>query len=333
MSIATAKPLAGRVAVVTGAGQGIGRSVALSLAGAGANVVVNDLGCDLEGTGAESAPAEAVADEVRKAGGEAIANVESVATMQGAQHIIEAALDGFQRIDILINAAGIIRPNLIFDTTEEDFDSTFAVHVKGTFGTVRNVAPHFRAQRSGVIVNVGSDSGLGNYGNSLYAAAKEAIAGFTRSIARELGPYNARCNMIRPWASTRMGQATKLRQLIEECEQQHGFPAAGDLWFTEMPGQERAGDPPGDHAAEMSPDQVAGFVTWLCTDEAAHLNGETFRVKQGELGLMSDPAVVRSVFHHGGWNLDTLNDPALSAYLFRDLKDRFRSRNLTHNQP
>jgi 3-oxoacyl-[acyl-carrier protein] reductase len=333
MSTISARPLAGRVAVVTGAGRGIGRSVALSLARAGAKVVVNDLGCDLEGQGADAAPAEAVADEIRTAGGDAIANGKSVATMHGAQHVIEAALEAFGGLDILVNVAGIIRPNLIFDATEEDFDTTFAVHMKGTFGTVRHAAPHFRAQRSGVIINVGSDSGLGNYGNSLYAAAKEAIAGFSRSIARELGPYNARCNMIRPWAATRMGQATKLRELIQECEQEHGFPAAGDIWFTEMPGEEGGGAASAEAVAEMSPDQVAGFVTWLCTDAAAHLNGETFRVKQGELGLMSDPAVVRTVFHKGDWDLQALNDPALAAYLFRDLKNRFRSKSLTHNQP
>jgi NAD(P)-dependent dehydrogenase (short-subunit alcohol dehydrogenase family) len=332
MSIASARPLAGRVAVVTGSGRGIGRSTALRLAAAGAKLVVNDLGSDLDGHGTEAAPAEAVADEIRNAGGEAIANVESVATMQGARNVIEAALDTFHRIDILVNNAGVIRPGLIFDATEEDFDLTIGVHVKGTFATTRHAAPHFRAQNSGVIVNVGSDAGLGNYGNSLYAAAKEAIAGFTRSIARELGPYNARCNMIRPWASTRMGQATRLRQLIEECEQQHGFSAVGDLWFTEMPGQEPPGDAPDEEVKDIGPDQVAGFVTWLCTDQAAHLNGETFRVKQGELGLMSDPAVVRSVFHDGAWDLATLNDPALRAYLFRDLKDRFRSKTLTHNQ-
>ena len=180
------KHLSGRVAIVTGAGQAIGRAHAMRLASEGASVVVNDVGAQLSGSGSDRTLAESVVAEIKAAGGMAVAKADTVATMDGAKRIVETALDHFKRLDILINNAGNSRPNRIFEATEEDFDSLFGVHVKGSFATIRHASPHFVKQRSGVIINTGSDSGLGHYGHAVYGAAKEALAGLTRSIARDL---------------------------------------------------------------------------------------------------------------------------------------------------
>jgi 3-oxoacyl-[acyl-carrier protein] reductase len=297
----TKKPLEGKVAVVTGAGQSIGRAHALRLAEEGAKVIVNDLGGKVDGTGADAALAERVVDEIRALGGEAIANGDSVATMAGAKRIVESALDRFVRIDILINNAGIFRPNMIQDATEEDFDLLMAVHVKGTFATVRHVAPHFIAQRSGVIVNTGSDSGLGQYGNSIYGAAKEAIAGFTRSIARDLGPYNVRANLIRPGARSRMVADPKMAGFAEEAELKHGFPAGGDIWATRMTTPETI--------ASLNAEYVADTAVWLCTDAASHINGQCFRIMGPELSLVTDPLTARSIYHQERWDLAAFSSP------------------------
>jgi len=311
----TGKSLIDRVAVVTGAGRGIGRAHALRLASEGAKVVVNDLGGELAGGGSDSTPAETVVSEIRALGGVAVANADSVSTMEGGRHIIEAALDSFGRIDILINNAGIARGNLLFDVTEEYFDLAIGVHIKGTFSMTYHVAPHFRAQRSGVIINTGSVAGLGIYGNSIYATAKEAIAGFTRSIAREVGPYNVRCNLIRPAAMTRMAADNKSdisKKLTYEAEQKYGFPSVGDIWATKKYSSPGA-------APDMSADHIADFAAWLCTDEAAHINGEDFMVMAGEIALMSAPHVIRSSFREGRWDLASLN----ANYIHKDLKNRF----------
>src|SRR5581483_7105439 len=194
------QPLAGKVLIVTGAGQpvSIGHSHAIAFAKAGAKVVVNDNGSAQRGDGADTSLAEAVAQEIRDMGGEAVASTDSVADFDGARRIVETAMDAFGRIDVLINNAGNQRMNRIYEATEEDFDSLIAIHLKGTFNTVRHAAPHMMARKSGVIINTSSTGGLGFYGNSIYAAAKEGIVGFTRSIARDLGPYGIRCNAIRP---------------------------------------------------------------------------------------------------------------------------------------
>jgi len=218
------KPLAGRVAVVTGGGQGLGRSHCLRLAQEGAKVVVNDLGADIAGLGSNSIRAAKVVEEIRAVGGEAVANTDSVASQAGGQRIIETALDTFGQIDILINNAGNILPNRVFDITEEEIDLMCAVHIKGTASTCIAASQYFRKQRSGAIVNTGSESGLGNYGNSMYAAVKEAIAGFTRSIARDLGPYGGRANLIRPSAVTTMSTSPK----IAETDAPMDSPRASD---------------------------------------------------------------------------------------------------------
>jgi 3-oxoacyl-[acyl-carrier protein] reductase len=186
--------------------------------------------------------------------------------------------------------------------------------------TTRHASTHFRRQLSGVVINTGSDSGLGHYGNSLYAAAKEAIAGFTRTIARDLGPFGARCNMLRPCAISRQAEDTKIGGLILEAEQKYGFPSAGDLWVTKMMVAAEA-------AAKLESHHIADFATWLCTDEAAHLNGQNFRVMGGEISLMSDPIPLRSVFSTDRWDLKKLNDYTVASYLHKHLTNRFLPQN------
>ncbi len=186
--------LEGRVAIVTGAGRGIGRAEALLLAMEGAKVVVNDLGGGTDGSGADTSVAGHVVNEIRANGGTAVANHDSVATMNGGANIVRTAIDSFGRLDILINNAGNVRPRIIYNMSEDDFDAVIAVHLKGCFTTTRHVSPIFREQKSGVIVNTSSESGLGHLGQSNYSAAKEGIVGFTRTIAQDLGRYGIRCN-------------------------------------------------------------------------------------------------------------------------------------------
>jgi NAD(P)-dependent dehydrogenase (short-subunit alcohol dehydrogenase family) len=190
---------------VTGAGRGIGRGIALLLAEEGAKVVVNDYGVAVDGTQPSEGPAFQVVEEIKKKGGEAVPNVDTVATIQGGESIIQTAMDTYGRLDILINVAGILRDRMVFNMTEEEWDAVIAVHLKGTFATTKPASIIFRQQRSGRIINYSSGSGLtGNPGQANYGAAKSAIAGFSRVVARDLGRYGVTCNYIAPGASTRM---------------------------------------------------------------------------------------------------------------------------------
>jgi 3-oxoacyl-[acyl-carrier protein] reductase len=305
------KRLAGKVAIVTGAGRGIGRAEAIVLAREGARVVVNDLGANARGEGGKPEVAQRVVDEILAAGGEAIANGDSVATMEGAAHIVAAAVESFGGLDILVNNAGIARPGLIWELAEADWDAIMAVHLRGCYTMVRNAAPIFREQRAGVIVNTGSESGLGHATLSAYSAAKEGVVGFTRSVARDLGRYNVRCNAIRPRADTRMA-TPQAREAMQRMQDAMGAPVVGDRWF--------------DSSAENNPEEVGVLVAWLCTDAAANVNGRTFQVGGGEVGLYSEPEVVRSVFKADRWTLDMLDDTATRTYLIGDLRNRFGPR-------
>ena len=200
-----AEMLNGKVAIVTGSGRGIGRGVAMLMAAEGASVVVVDPGVNVDGSGADQSVAEQVVAEIKAAGGNAVACMESVTEMEGGEKIVQAAVDNFGKLDIVVTCAGILRDRMIFNMSEEEWDDVIAVHLKGTFSIVKNASVIFRQQRSGRIITFSSTTGLyGNSGQANYGAAKDGIAGFTRVVARDLGRYGVTANAISPSAATRM---------------------------------------------------------------------------------------------------------------------------------
>ena len=283
--------LKGKVAVVTGAGRGLGRCYALGFADEGAKVVVNDLGGALDGTGADKSPADEVVAEIKKMGGEAVANYDTVATMEGGERIIKTAIDSFGRLDILVNNAGILRDRMIFNMTEEEWDAIMAVHLKGHFTCTKFACTIFRQQQSGRIVNTSSPSGLGNMGQANYSAAKEGIVGFTRTVARDMGRYGVTCNVIRPRAATRLTLTPELKAAREKLA---------------TTGLEGVGLSPTSPAGPPPPEAVAPLVVFLCTDESANINGRDFIVGGGEINLLADPTNMRAIYKDGIWTVDEL---------------------------
>jgi 3-oxoacyl-[acyl-carrier protein] reductase len=296
--------LQGRVAIVTGGGRGIGREECLSLAREGAGVIVNDFGGDPHGSGMAEGPADEVANEITAGGGAALAHYGDVSDPKTGDALIQAALDHFGRLDILVNNAGILRDRMLHNMTDEEWSRVLAIHLDGTFVCTRAAARVFREQRSGVVVNTGSESGLGSMGQANYAAAKEGIAGFTRTIARDLGRYGCRANMIRPRAGTRLTLSDQLRDAIEKAKKSgESAPdiARIDRWL---------------------PAGVAAFVTWLCTDAAERVNGQDFVVSAEEVCLMSQPRPVATLYTVEPWTLDTL-DERLPQTVTRGLRNEF----------
>ena len=297
--------LGGKIAVVTGAGRGLGRAEALALAHEGARVVVNDNGSEMNGRGSDPRVAQAVVDEIRAAGGEAIGNTDSVATWAGGKRIIETALEHFGGLDILVNNAGNLLGDRIWDISEEDWDVTIGIHLKGTFTTVRHAAPIFRKQNSGIIINTSSQAGLGEPGTGHYSAAKEGIVGFTRSIARDLGPFGVRCNTLRPLGLSRMCDPPLASTIewVSELQENYGVPGTGNLWVDFRTPRILDGS------------EVAAFVVWLCTDAAANITGRTFQIGAGQVALYSEPGLERSTFRKEGWNLEELDALGANGYL------------------
>jgi NAD(P)-dependent dehydrogenase (short-subunit alcohol dehydrogenase family) len=271
--------LKGRVAIVTGAGRGIGRGEALALAAEGASVVINDFGGGSHGEGGEKGPADQTVDDIKKLGVGAVANYGSVADYKTGEELVQLAIDNFGRLDIVMNNAGILRDRMIFNMTEDDWDAVLAVHLKGTFNVTRAASVIFRQQRSGAIVNTSSESGLGNMGQANYSAAKEGIIGLTRTVARDLGRYGVRCNAIRPRAATRLVISDEMREAANR-----GAGAAG-MNMDLLKAFEK----------NNPPEAIAPLVVWLCTDEAANVNGRNFLVAGNQIGLYSEPAVVADV--------------------------------------
>ena len=282
-----------KVAVVTGAGGGIGRGIALAMAEEGAKVVVNDLGGAADGTGGSKSPADEVVAEIKSKGAEAVANYDTVATLEGGENIIKTAIDNFGRIDILVNNAGILRDRMIFNMTPEEWDAVLKVHLYGHYNCTRPAVVLMRQQRSGRIINMSSSSGLGNGGQANYSAAKEGIVGFTRTVARDMGRYGVTCNAIRPGAGTRL----TLSPEMEDARKRRAERIAA--------GQEP--DVSRGTGVAMDPDDVAPFVVWLATDAAADVNGYDFAVRGGHIGLYSQPTEIKIIDKDGRWTLDELD--------------------------
>jgi len=292
--------LKGRVAIVTGSGRGVGRCIAIALAQEGAKVVVNDPGVNVDGTGFDQGPADQVVQEIRSLGGEAVPNYEAVGTMQAGESLVRTALDNFGRIDILVNCAGILRDRMIFNMTEEEWDAVIQVHLKGTFACTRAVAPIFRQQRYGRIVNITSGALLGNSGQANYAAAKGGIIGFTRVVARDLGRYGVTCNAVGPMADTRM-TAT-----IPDISRLTGMLSAGGV-IQSFAGIAAAGRLLA-HIVPREPENVAPIVVYLCTDAAWNINGQVFIVAGGGMiGLSCPETPINTISKGDKWTLEELS--------------------------
>lgn len=291
-----------KVAIVTGSGRGIGRGIALLLASEGAKVVVNDLGGAVDGDGTSSAPADEVVNEIKAAGGDAVANYDSVATMDGGENIVKTALDSFGKLDIVVAVAGILRDRMLFNMTEEEWDAVIAVHLKGTFTVCKAASILFRQQRSGRIITFSSTSGLyGNSGQANYGAAKDGIAGFTRAVARDLGRYGVTVNSISPGADSRMTQTVP--QSARDIRAASGMQGAAAVTPLQL---------------NRDPEDVAPMVAWLVSDEADNVNGHVFHCQGGQISLMNNPAEERTLRKNGRWSVEEI-DAMFSGTLGMDM--------------
>ena len=270
--------LDGRVAIVTGAGRGIGREFALCLASEGAKVVVNDLGAALDGSATGETPAQQVVAEIEAAGGAAIANAESVTDFAGAGRLVSSAVEAFGRLDILVNNAGIVRDKTLLKMDEDDYDAVVAVHQKGTFNTTRHAADVMKAQEYGRIVNITSSAGLrGNFGQTNYGAAKAAIMGMTFVWSMELGRYGITVNAVAPAGATRMTAAL----------------------------YERSGKPV---PPEENPALNAPLVAFLASERAAHVNGQILGRTEYAYTIFQHPKQVAWMWRDGGWTPQAVAD-------------------------
>jgi hypothetical protein len=270
-----------KVAVVTGAGRGIGREIALLMARHGARVVVNDYGGSEGGQGGARGPADEVVTEIRKAGGQAAASYDSVATMAGGQSIVKAAVEAFGRVDIVVNNAGILRDRMIFNMTEEEWDAVIDTHLKGSFAVTRAAAPLMREQKSGRFINMTSTSGLvGNVGQANYAAAKLGIVGLTRVTALDMARYNVTANCISPFAWTRM-----IGTIPTETEAQKARV---------------------EKIKRMGPEHIAPVAAFLATDAAKDITGQIFGVRGKEIMLFGHHRPLMRVHRDQGWTVEAL---------------------------
>ena len=281
--------LDGKCIIVTGAGRGIGRAIAMMLAQCGANVLVNDLGGSAQGEGSDSSPAADVVNEITAAGGRAIANYDSVADSDSAEAIVRTCIDTFGRVDGLVNNAGILRDTIFHKMSEEQFDLVLQVHLKGSFNMSRACAPHFRAQQSGNFVHMTSTSALiGNLAQANYMAAKLGVVGLSKSIALDMSRYNVRSNCISPFAYSRLIGT---------------LPAQSDEQKARL-----------EKIKQMTPEKIAPLATALMGDGAEGVTGQVFAVRNNEIFLMSQPRPIRSVHTSDGWTPESVSSRVFDAF-------------------
>ncbi len=278
----------GKVAIVTGAGGGIGRAIALEMAADGAKVVVNDLGTSVSGDGNDQSAAQGVVDEIVAAGGQAVANTDSVADYRAATNIVATAMDTYGQLDMVVNNAGILRDRMFHKMDPDEWKAVIDVHLHGTFNVSRAAAPIFRQQEAGAYVHMTSTSGLiGNRGQSNYSAAKLGIAALSKSIALDMAAFNVRSNCISPFAWSRMIGSIP----VDTPEQQARV----------------------DKLKSMTPDKVAVMAAYLASDRAAEVSGQIFAVRGNEIFLMGQSRPLRGIHRGEGWNPDTIGAEAIPA--------------------
>lgn len=280
--------LDGKVAVVTGAGNGIGRALAIDLARAGASVVVNDIGVSLSGDGGSATPAEETRDAIVACGGKAEINTDSVSEWTSAQRIIETAVEKFGRLDIVVNNAGILRDAMFHKMEPDQWLAVLNVHLNGSFFVSRAAAPLFRQQQSGSYIHMTSASGLvGNVGQANYSTAKLAIVALSKSIAMDMARYNVRSNCICPFAWGRMTG---------------NIPASTPDQVARV-----------EKLKQMTPEKNTPLAVYLASDDAGQVTGQVFAVRKNEILLMSQSRPLRSVQRQDGWTPEAIRDHAVPA--------------------
>ena len=288
------KALEGKSVVVTGAGGGIGRDFAFTMAAAGAKILVNDIGTSVKGEGRDAGPAQLVVDEIRRQGGVAVANTDSVADWESANRIVQSAIDSFGKIDVVVNNAGILRDRFFFNMSLDEWRAVIDVHLNGSFYVSRAAAPYFKSQNSGCYVHMTSTSGLvGNLGQANYSAAKLGIVGLSKSIALDMAKYSVRSNCISPFAWSRM-----IGSIPTETDEQRA--RVGTL-------------------KSMETAKIAPLAVFLASDAARDLTGQVFAVRANEIFLMSQSRPLRSVHRAEGWTAETISShaiPALKAHFY-----------------
>ncbi|HRK17358.1 MAG TPA: SDR family oxidoreductase [Hyphomicrobiaceae bacterium] len=280
--------LAGKVAIVTGAGGGIGREIAVAMALAGADVVINDIGASLGGEGLSDTPATQTKQIIEQRGGRAVVSTDSVADWASAQRIVKAAIDAFGRVDIVVNNAGILRDSIFHKMSPEDWLSVVNVHLNGSFFVSRAAAEYFRAQNGGAFVHMTSASGLvGNFGQANYSAAKLGITALSKSIALDMARYNVRSNCIAPFAWSRMTDSIKADDPIQKARV--------------------------ENLKRMTPDKNAPLAVFLASDSAAKITGNVFATRMNEIFVMGQSRPLRSVHRAEGWTPEAIAEHGMPA--------------------